>query len=253
MHSTSLWRAPISNRPSPVSHDLGETWSAPRTAARATRRRRYPTVPYSELCSDGAGRIDFVFTEATRATNPRTASIISAIRRARILKRRHPPRRPGRPCALDPPPAATGFTTAPATAAPGSGDHLQRVDAARPSPSTRLPAENYHRYEFARWDGQTWRVTEICPPAELVPAGHAGKSGNPSRTIRPACRSITPIPSRSTTGAAHRRGLRNRALAQHGRRQHVDEPAPHLPLAPRPTSAPRRARPPPPAPRRPRG
>jgi hypothetical protein len=169
-----FWRGADFKPAFAVSHDLGETWSAPRTlisrpGADDTNR------PYLKLCSDGTGRIDFVFTDGHPRNEPANSVYYLRYEHGAFFKAdgtrlgglENLPLDPAR-CDRVYDGASRGRAWIWDTAnAPGG----QPVIA-----FTRLSAEDDHHYEFARWDGKVWRVSEICPAGRWFPQTPPGKT-----------------------------------------------------------------------------
>jgi hypothetical protein len=169
-----FWRGADFKPTFAVSRDLGGTWSAPRTliarpGADDTNR------PYLKLCSDGAGRIDFVFTDGHPRNEPANSVYYLRYERGAFFK-------------------ADGTRLGGLDDLPLDPARCDRVyDGARHGRAwiwdiattpdgrpliafTRLPAEDDHRYQFAHWDGGAWRLAEICPAGGWFPHTPPGKT-----------------------------------------------------------------------------
>ncbi len=169
-----FWRGTNFKPTFAVSRDLGGTWSAPRTllsrpGADDTNR------PYLKLTSDGIGRIDFVFTDG----HPRNESANSVyyLHYERGAFYKADGSRLGGLTDLPLDPARCDRVYDGATSGRAWIWDIATTSDGQPVIAfTRLPAENEHHYEFARWDGKTWRLSEICPAGGWFPQTPAGKT-----------------------------------------------------------------------------
>jgi len=168
-----FWRGSDFKPTFSISRDLGATWSAPRTllarpGADDTNR------PYLKLCSDGAGRIDFVFTDG----HPRNeaANSVSYFRYERGAFWKADGTRLGglADLPLDPARCDRVYDGA-SNGRAWIWDIAMARDGHPAIAFSRLPAEEDHHYEFARWDGAAWRISEICPAGRWFPQTPAGK------------------------------------------------------------------------------
>ena len=168
-----FWRGADFKPTFSVSRDLGETWSVPRTliarpGADDTNR------PYLKLCSDGAGRIDFIFTDGHPRNEPDNSVY--------YLRYEH-----GSFCKADGT-RIGGLADLPLDPArcdrvyDGHGNDRAWIWDVAIAPDrnpviafTRHPSEDDHRYMFARWDGKTWTRSEICPAGRWFPQTQPGK------------------------------------------------------------------------------
>lgn len=169
-----FWRGPDFKPTFAVSRDLGATWSPPRTlisrpGADDTNR------PYLKLCSDGAGRIDFVFTDGHPRNEPTNSVFHMRYERGAFWR-------------------ADGTRLATIDQLPIDPARCDRVydgatlgrawiwdiatlrDGAPVIAYTRLPSETDHRYAFARWSDTQWLTTEICRAGGWFPQTPVGKT-----------------------------------------------------------------------------
>lgn len=169
-----FWRGSDFKPTVAVSRDLGATWSAPRTllarpGADDTNR------PYVKLCSDGAGRIDFVFTDG-HPRNEATNSVYYLRYEHGTFSKADGTRLGGwDDLPLDPARCDRVYD--------GAGHGRAWVWDIEVAPNgqpviafTRLPAEDDHRYAFARWDGDSWQISEICSAGRWFPQTPPGKT-----------------------------------------------------------------------------
>jgi hypothetical protein len=169
-----FWRGSDFKPTFAVSRDLGETWSTPRTlisrpGADDTNR------PYLKLCSDGAGRIDFVFTDGHPRNEP--ANSVYFVRYEHGAFCKADGTRLGSLDDLPLDPARCDRVYDGATQGRAWIWDIATATDGRPVIAfTRLPAEDDHRYEFARWDGKAWPVAEICPAGRWFPQTPSGKT-----------------------------------------------------------------------------
>jgi hypothetical protein len=167
-----FWRGSDFKPTFSLSRDLGATWSAPRTllarpGADDTNR------PYLKLCTDGAGRIDFVFTDGHPRNEP--ANSVSYFRYARGAFWKADGTRLGGLADLPLDPARCDRVYEGASNGRAWIWDIATAPDGRPAIAfARLPAEEDHHYEFARWDGAAWRISEICPAGRWFPQTPAG-------------------------------------------------------------------------------
>lgn len=167
-----FWRGSDFKPTFAISHDLGATWSEAHTliarpGADDTNR------PYLKLRSDGAGRIDFVFTDG----HPRNESANSVyyLRYERGGFFKADGTRLGGFADLPLDPSRCDRVYDGATRGRGwIWDIALDADRHPVIAFTRLPAEDDHHYALARWDGQAWRVADVCPAGSWFPQTPAG-------------------------------------------------------------------------------
>ncbi len=163
----AFWRGSDFKPTFAVSHDFGDTWSAPRTlisrpGADDTNR------PYLKLASDDRGRIDFVFTDGHPRNEP--ANSVYYVRYERGAFWKADGTRLGGLADLPLDPARCDRIYDGASHGRAWVWDIAIASNGNPVVAfTRLPAEDDHRYETARWDGAAWRVTEICAAGRWFP------------------------------------------------------------------------------------
>jgi hypothetical protein len=168
-----FWRAADFKPTFAVSHDLGKTWSAPHTllarpGADDTNR------PYLKLCSDGQGRIDFVFTDGHPRNEPTNSVYHLRYENGAFFKADGTRLGELKDLPLDPARCDRVYS--------GTRDGRAWIWDIAIAPDgkpviafTRLPTEDDHRYAFARWDGKAWCLSEICPGGKWFPQTPSGE------------------------------------------------------------------------------
>ena len=169
-----FWRGSDFKPTFAISRDLGATWSTPRTLL-ARSGADDTNRPYLKLCSEGAGRIDFVFTDGHPRNEP--ANSVHYLRYEHGAFYKADGTRLGGLDDLPLDPARCDRVYNGASNGRAWIWDIATAPDGRPAIAfTRLPAEDDHRYEFARWDGNTWRVAEICPAGRWFPQTPPGKT-----------------------------------------------------------------------------
>jgi hypothetical protein len=168
-----FWRGSDFKPTFAISRDLGATWSAPRTLI-ARPGANQTNRPYLKLSSDGAGRIEFVFTDG----HPRNESTNSVyyVRYERGAFFKADGTRIGglENLPLDPAQCDRVYDGSVEGRA-WIWDIAATPDGRPVIAFTRLPAENDHRYAFARWNGAAWQISEICAAGGWFPQTPPGK------------------------------------------------------------------------------
>lgn len=168
-----FWRAADFKPTFAVSRDLGETWSAPRTLI-ARPGADGGNRPYVKLRSDGRGRIDFVFTDGHPRNEPTNSVYYVRYERGSFFKADGTRLGGLADLPLDPARCDRVYD--------GVGDGRAWIWDITTSPDgqpaiafSRHPAEEDHRYAFARWDGKAWATSEICTAGKWFPQTPSGK------------------------------------------------------------------------------
>lgn len=168
-----FWRGSDFKPTFAISHDLGKTWSAPRTllarpGADDTNR------PYLKLCRDRKERIDFVFTDGHPRNEPTNSVYYFRYEKGAFFKADSTRLGELKDLPLDPARCDRVYS--------GIGDARAWIWAIAVTPDgqpviafTRLPAEYEHRYAVAHWDGKTWCISEICPAGKWFPQTPSGE------------------------------------------------------------------------------
>lgn len=162
-----FWRGSDFKPTFSISRDLGETWSTPRTllarpGAADTNR------PYVKLSSDGAGRIDFVFTDGHPRNEP--ANSVHHFRYERGAFFKTDGTRLGGLDDLPLDPARCERIYDGATRGRAWVWDIATTADGRPVVAfSRLPAEDDHHYAIAHWDGGAWRVSDLTPAGRWFP------------------------------------------------------------------------------------
>ncbi len=168
-----FWRGSDFKPTFAVSRDLGETWSAPRTLI-ARPGADNTNRPYLKLCSDGAGRIDFAFTDGHPRDEPVNSVYYVRYEHGGFFKADGT--RLGGMADLPLDPARCDRVYAGANLGRAWVWDIAIAPDGRPAIAfTRLPAETDHHYEFGRWDGTAWKISEICPAGGWFPQTPPGR------------------------------------------------------------------------------
>jgi hypothetical protein len=169
-----FWRGSDFKPTFSVSPDLGQTWSTPRTLINETGRNT-DNRPYVKYWSDGRGRIDILFTDG-HPRNEATNSVYF-VRYEHGAFWRTDGTRIGDLASLPLQPAQCDRVYDGATAGRAWIWSVAEDRDGRPVVAyTRLPAENDHRYCYARWDGKQWLDHEITPTGAWFPRTPASKT-----------------------------------------------------------------------------
>lgn len=169
-----FWRGSDFKPTFAVSHDLGASWSSPRTliarpGADDTNR------PYLKLNSDGRARIDFAFTDGHPRNEPTNSVYFVRYEHGAFWKADGTKLGTLADLPLDPSRCDRVYDGSMAGRA-WVWD-LAATPAGHPVIAfTRLPAENDHRYALAQWDDGHWRQTELCAAGGWFPQTPAGKT-----------------------------------------------------------------------------
>lgn len=167
-----FWRGSDFKPTFAVSHDLGETWSPPRTLI-ARPGADNANRPYVKLCSDGAGRIDFVFTDGHPRNEP--SNSVYYVRYEGGAFCTADGTRLGGLDDLPLDPARCDLVYDGSTEGRAWVWDIAITPAGHPAiPFTRHPAEDAHVYAFATWDGAAWSVSDVCPAGGWFPQTRPG-------------------------------------------------------------------------------
>lgn len=162
-----FWRGSDFKPTFAVSADLGATWSEPRPLVNE-HGRTTDNRPYVKYWSDGRARIDFVFTDGHPRNEPANSVYFARYERGAFF--RADGSRIGDLSALPLQPAQCDRVYDGATAGRAWVWSVAEDRAGRPVIAyTRLPAENDHRYHYARWDGRQWRDFPLTPAGGWFP------------------------------------------------------------------------------------
>lgn len=168
-----FWRGSDFKPTFSISRDGGATWEPQRTLI-SQQGRDSGNRPYVKYWSDGRGRIDVIFTDG----HPRNeaANSVYFVRYERGAFWRADGTRIGTLDDLPLQPAQCDRIYDGATA--GRAWIWSVVEDAEGNPVvgyTRLPAEQDHRYHYARWDGSRWADHEITAGGSWFPQTPAGE------------------------------------------------------------------------------
>jgi hypothetical protein len=168
-----FWRGSDFKPTFSISTDLGKTWSKPRTliqrAGTGTDVR-----PYVKLWSDGRGRIDFIFTDGHPRNEPTNSVYFLRYEKGAFFKADGTRIGSMNDLPLDPVRCDRIYDGATAGRA-WIWDVCEDRDNNPVVAYTRLPAENDHRYHYARWNGKQWVDSEITGGVKWFPRTPPGK------------------------------------------------------------------------------
>jgi rhamnogalacturonyl hydrolase YesR len=163
-----FWRG-FSYKPTMAkSSDDGRTWTPARVVF-ATQPPDPNQRPYAKYASNGRDRIHFLFTDGHPRNEPNNSVYYACYRDGAFYKADGT-----RICGADELPIQPHQADKIYDGAAGKarawiwGIAFDRSDAPVVV-YTRLPAENNHRYHYARWDGTRWADSEICAGGRWFP------------------------------------------------------------------------------------
>lgn len=155
-----------------TSPDLGATWSAPRTLI-SEHGRDTGNRPYVKYAAAGDAAIDFVFTDGHPRNEPANSVYFARYEAGAFWHADG--RRIADQADLPLQPAACDRVYDGATAGRAWVWSIVADAAERPVIGyTRLPAENDHRYHYARWDGEHWQDHVIVAAGGWFPETPSG-------------------------------------------------------------------------------
>lgn len=169
-----FWRGTDFKPTFSLSRDLGETWSTPRTLLARTGADD-TNRPYLKLSSDGANRIDFVFTDGHPRNEPTNSVYYLRYEHGEFFKADGTRLGGIADLPLDPARCDRVYDGA-SDGRAWIWDIATGSDGRPVIAYTRLPAENDHRYAFARWDGKVWLTAEVCSAGAWFPQTPDGKT-----------------------------------------------------------------------------
>lgn len=168
-----FWRGSDFKPTFSISRDLGATWSAPRTLL-TEPGRNVDNRPYVKYAGDGKARIDFIFTNGHPRNEP-----VNSVYYARYENgafQRADGTRLGGLNDLPLAPSKCDRVYDGATAGRAWVWSVARDAKGFPVIAyTRLPAEDDHRYQYARWDGAQWEDHAITAAGKWFPQTPAGQ------------------------------------------------------------------------------
>lgn len=169
-----FWRGSDFKPTFSVSTDLGQTWSPPRTLINE-QGRNTDNRPYVKYWSDGRGRIAFAFTDGHPRNEATNSLYFAYYERGAFF--RADGTRIGDLSTLPLQPAQCDRIYDGATAGRAWVWSLSQDASGAPVIGyTRLPAENDHRYHYARWGGHRWTDHEITPAGSWFPRTPTGQT-----------------------------------------------------------------------------
>ena len=155
-----------------VSHDLGATWQKPRPLLRRSHAGS-DARPYLKIWSDGAGRIDLLFTDGHPQQDPSNA--VRFVRYERGAFWRADGTRIAGDADLPLDPAACDVVYGGGAGPAWLGQVAEDRDGRPVAAYVRSPKPDDHRYAYARWDGKAWTDHELCAGGPGFPKADAGK------------------------------------------------------------------------------
>lgn len=167
-----FWRGSDFKPTFAVSRDLGASWSTPRTLI-ARPGSDDTNRPYLKLCSDGADRIDFVFTDGHPRNETKNSVYYVRYQHGAFFKADGTRVGGLEDLPLDPARCDRVYDGASEGRA-WVWDVATTAEGRPVIAFTRLPEETDHRYAYARWNGTSWAVSEICRAGGWFPQTPAG-------------------------------------------------------------------------------
>ena len=162
-----FWRGSDYKPAFSVSPDLGKTWSKPRTLIQRPGTGT-DVRPYVKLWTDGKGRIDFIFTDGHPRNEPTNSVYFLRYEKGGFFKADGTRIGSINDVPLDPARCDRIYDGATAGRA-WIWDVCEDRDRNPVVAYTRLPAEEDHRYHYARWDGKRWLDHQITPGGKWFP------------------------------------------------------------------------------------